>query len=67
MVELQRHFEIQLRDACGGSPNLRQLTVEYCPSRQPERDFHARRLSEGEWVVRTHLGGVLRRHGTMLI
>ena len=56
MVELQRHFEIRLRDVCEGSPNLRQLTVEYCPSTQTERSFHARRLSEGEWVVRSSLG-----------
>lgn len=55
MVELQRHFEIRLRDACGGSPNLQQLTVEYCM--QTECGFHARRLGEGEWVVRSSLGG----------
>ena len=56
MVELQRHFEIQLRDVRGGSPNLRQLTVMYCLSTQTERSFHARRLSEKEWVVRSPLG-----------
>lgn len=57
MVELQRHFEIRLRDACGSSPNLRQLTVKYCLSTQTERGFLARRLGEGEWVVCSSLGG----------
>ena len=56
MVELQRDSEIRLRDVCGGSPNLQQMTVEYCLSTQTERGFHARRLNEGEWVVRSTLG-----------
>jgi len=51
-VELQRHFEIRLRNAYGGSPNLQQLKVEY----GPEHCFHARRLSVGEWVVHSSLG-----------
>jgi len=57
MVELRCHFEIRLRDACGGSPNLQQLTVEYCLSVHTEHGFHARRLSKGEWVVRSLFGG----------
>jgi hypothetical protein len=56
MVELRRHFEIRLRHACEFSPNLQQLTVKYRPGTQIEQGFHARRLNEGEWVVRSSLG-----------
>jgi hypothetical protein len=56
MVELQRHFEIRLRDVCGRSPNLQQLEVEYRLYSQTERGFHARRLSDGEWVVCSSVG-----------
>jgi hypothetical protein len=56
MAELQRHFEIRLRNACGGSPNLQQLKVEYCLFMQTECGFHARRSRDGEWAVRSSLG-----------
>jgi len=57
MEELRRHFEIRLRNACGGSPNLQQLKVEYRLNTWTEHGFHARRLRDGEWVVRSSLGG----------
>ena len=56
MVQLQRHFETRLRDASGGSPNLQQLKVEYYPSTRTEHGFHARRLRDREWVVRSSFG-----------
>ena len=56
MVELQRHFETRLRSACGGSPNLQQLKVEYYPSTRTEHGFHARRLRGDEWIVWGSLG-----------
>jgi len=57
MEELRGHFEIRLRNACGGSPNLQQLKVEYRLNTRTEHGFHARRLRDGEWVVRSSLGG----------
>ena len=47
--ELERDW---LHDSCGGSPNLQQLKVEY----SPEHCFHAKRLSDGEWVVHSSFG-----------
>jgi len=66
-VELQRYFETQLRNARGGLPNLRQLTVVYCLTTQTERSFHAGRLREREWVVRSPLGRYSSMSRTIVI
>ena len=57
----QPPFRMWLGDVCGGSPNLQQLTVKYCRGLQTEGNFHARRLSDGEWVVRAQLERILLR------
>ena len=64
-VAMLRHFESRLHITCGGSPNLQQLKVEYILSPEIELRFHARRLRDDEWVVRSSLwSSEASRYGT---